>query len=428
MDNKTLYGRAGILLAYPVAYLYLRLLVQYIPFFEDEVKWFFPITCTVFTVLFIVWNELVMRSYGKKTRKEAYLWYGTMILTSVTSSIAPSVLLSVFAVHLCAVYCVLVSNGILYENRTGRFILLDLLNGGFVRTFPNMGHLFRDIGKLRNDPSRTPEDRSGRIAGVVMALAAIPVFVIVLALLSSLNDAFAGLVDKFFEILNFNWIFRNIGQTIARLIFAVPISLFLYGLLSSCAGSDGESERRSCDLMKAESERRRKVRSAVGASIIAVFDIIYTLFFVLEGNYLFSGIMGRLPDGYTFSSYARSGFFQLIAIMVINTGIYLAVRLFCRRKDNESSPAVKWMLTVLLLQSVLFSVLSISKIFMYFYVYGYTPKRMLSMWATLVMAAGSVFLIRTLFRRKDMSGIWIYFTSFSYIVICLISGVLDFLF
>lgn len=431
MDNKSFFGKAGVMLAYPLAYLYLRLLIQYIPIVGDDVKWFFPITCSIFVLLYIVWNELVLRSRGKITGREGYFWYGTMLITAATSSIAPSPLLSVFAIHLCAVYCVLVSNGILYEGKTGRYILLDLLNGGFVKSIPNMGRLFSDMKTFKETEAAdgAPKDRSGRVAGIVMIIALFPVFVIVLCLLSSLNEAFEDMLTGFLDNLNLNWIFRNFGQIIARLIFSVPISLFLYGLLSSCASSDGEAEKKACERMQAGRSGRQKVAAAVGGSIILIFDLIYLLFFILEGKYLFGGLTGVLPEGYSVCSYARSGFFELLAIMTINMGLYLVIRCFCRRKDTEDNgPFVKWGLTVLLAQSVLFSLLSFSKIFMYFYEYGYTPKRMLSMWATLVMAAGSLFLIRTLFRKKDLSGIWIFFTTVSYIVICVLSGVLSIFF
>ena len=187
MENKKNFGMAGILLAYPVAYIYLRLLICF-PFTQDISKYGF-IGATIFVILFIIYNEVVRKGRGKSSPKITYFWYGVMGLTALTVNIAPSYVLSIFAIHLCAVYGVLVSGNVLYEGKTGSYIVSDLLNGAFVKTFPNFGNIFSDIKEFRasKEEQKTGKSAKGILGGVILLLVMIPVFLIVIGLLGAVN-------------------------------------------------------------------------------------------------------------------------------------------------------------------------------------------------------------------------------------------------
>lgn len=66
--------------------------------------------------------------------------------------------------------------------------------------------------------------------------------------------------------------------------------------------------------------------------ITGLLSIPYLLFSVIQILYLFLGSM-TLPAGYTYAQYAREGFFQLLAVCIINLGIVLiGIHLF--RESN----------------------------------------------------------------------------------------------
>ena len=79
MDNKISFRKAGIALAYPLAYLYLRFIWR---FETPSHAWIYP---TIFSVLFIAFNEIVLRGRKNRCDKRSYFWYVIMILTSATS-------------------------------------------------------------------------------------------------------------------------------------------------------------------------------------------------------------------------------------------------------------------------------------------------------------------------------------------------------
>ena len=141
MDNKITLRRAGLLLAYPLAYLYLLLIWR---FNEPSAAWICP---TIFSVLFIAWNEIVLHGRRDKTDRRSFFWYAVMVLTSLTASITPSFGLSMLGIHLCAVYSVLISNNILVEGKTGSYIWLDLIRGTFVDTTLHLDSLSTAVAR-----------------------------------------------------------------------------------------------------------------------------------------------------------------------------------------------------------------------------------------------------------------------------------------
>ncbi|MBR2294591.1 MAG: DUF4173 domain-containing protein [Clostridiales bacterium] len=422
MENKKTFGMAGILLAYPVAYIYLRLLICF-PFTQDISKYGF-IGATIFVILFIIYNEVVRKGRGKSSPKITYFWYGVMGLTALTVNIAPSYVLSIFAIHLCAVYGVLVSGNVLYEGKTGSYIVSDLLNGAFVKTFPNFGNIFSDIKEFRSskDEQKTEKSAKGILGGVILLLVMIPVFLIVIGLLGAVNYEFARISNELLNNIDFEWLLHlHFADVFTRIIFAVPVTFYLYSLVSACAKEDGSKERERF-TKKAEARSRRRIVSPVFTSIISgMFVLTYVFFFLLEGKYIFSAFLGKLPEGFNVVDYARRGFFDLVGIMAINILIFLVINAFEKR---DSVIKVSRFLTICLMgESIVFAVVALCKLLMYFTTFGYTPKRMLAMWGCVVMGAAAVFVIMNLIKAGDHARKWIIFTAVSYVAMCLLAGI-----
>ena len=76
-----------------------------------------------------------------------------------------------------------------------------------------------------------------------------------------------------------------------------------------------ESEYRFCLIMW----EHEPVTAVTCMSAIA---LLYLFFCGIQVIYLFLG-KGSLPEGVTYSSYARQGFFQLLFVAVLNLGMVL---------------------------------------------------------------------------------------------------------
>ena len=418
MDNKITLRRAGLLLAYPLAYLYLLLIWR---FNEPSSAWICP---TIFSVLFIAWNEIVLHGRREKTDRRSFFWYAVMILTAATSSVTPSFALSMFGIHLCAVYSVLISNNILVEGNTGSFIWLDILRGSFVKSFANMGE-FMIEGKDIRSMNEGEGKKKVSFSWIVPVLILFPFFVVAMTLLSNINADFGRIIKNILDAID---IFKYLDavaivRCVFRAFFACPVCLFLYGLVSGSSKSDGEAERKAGAKCREAVARRRNVSSIATGSITGLFSSMYLLFFIVEFRYIFGGLMGVLPEGFNVVDYARRGFFELVGVMAINMLVYITVNIFEKRAEGKGKVS-KILMTVLMAESILFAVVSLSKLLMYFNTFGYTPKRMLAMWGTVILAAAAAVVIISVIKNRNHVRAWIIFTAASYVLMSLISGVL----
>ena len=430
MENKTL-KTAGILLAYPIAFSFLK----YFLFDLTDVN--VTLKKTIFVLAYIIWNEIIVRGRGKTPPRETYFWYGIMGIVALTFTTGLSEGASGFGLWLSAMYVAIVSNGICYEGRTGSFIVADLFNAGIIKAFTGFPNIFLDLGKLGSskkaaavaEVTAAPAEpavrkRGGSIVGAVLIiLVMIPIFIIAVGLLCEINESFDNAVSGILESIDLRidarWLINNIGY----IIFAVPTSLYLYGMISKSADSDGSREKKAYEGLVRWRQGCRRISPYVSAAVAGIFVLLYLVFFVFEGSYLFSAFAGVLPEEFTAAQYARRGFFELTGIMFINMLIFLLIHYF-ENRELAGRKISCGMICALMSESVLFATISFSKLALYYSRFGYTPKRLLAIWGTLIFAAGAVMVIISTLKKKDLSRIWIIFTTVSYAAMSIMSSVL----
>ena len=412
---------AGILLAYPIAFAYLKY------FLLDLSDTNITIKKIIFTAFFILLNELIVRGRGKTPSKETYFWYGIMGIVALTFETGLNPVVSFIGLHLCAFYVAIVSNGLCFEGRTGSFVLADLFNAQIYKGFGGMSLIFDDMKKLKSEkaPAADKKSKGSTIGAVIIVLVLLPFFCVAVGLLTEINpdfnDAVVSIIDKINVPYFIRWFFRNFGY----IVFAIPTSMYLYSLLGNSADSTGEFERKSYEKLVKWRESCRRISPVVTAVVTGLFVLLYFIFFVFEGSYLFSAFVGKLPSAYTASEYARRGFFELTGIMAINMMIFLLISYFENRKLLGRKLSCI-MTSALMSESVVFAMISFSKLALYYARFGYTPKRLLAMWGSLIFAAGAVMVIVSTIKRKDMSRVWIYFTTVSFAAMSILSSVLSF--
>lgn len=412
MDNIKTLKSAGVILAYPLAFAYLKF------FLMDRSGDYSLIKRFLLTLFFILINEIIVRGYGKRPTAETYFWYGIMGAVALTSVTGISEVVSVFAIHLCALYVAVVSCGILYEGRTGSFVLADLLNAGVFKAFTGLGNIFKDISAVRGSGSEKHSGSSIAI-GILSVIFMIPIFFIAVVLLCGINTDFDLAVTDILNTMDVFWVFKNMHI----IVLAFPLSLYLYGMVSQSAGSTGEKEKETYGKLVAWRQKCHKLAPVIASLITGSFVFLYVIFFAFEGSYLFSAFVGKLPEAFTAAEYARRGFFELTGIMTINMLVFVIVS-YLIKKNGSGYKLTCGLVTALMSESILFAVISFSKLCLYYSRFGYTPKRLLAMWGTLIFAAGAVMVIASIFKRKDMSRVWIYFTTISFVAMNVLSSVL----
>lgn len=297
--------------------------------------------------------------------------------------------------HFAMVFLFLMGGmGIYFTYTPARQNLSDLLQGVLTRPFAN---LFAGAGALVSPRSGQKRRFGGVVVGLVIAL---PLTLIVGALLINADAAFASLTDKLFR--PFEVAREDIVMFVPRLMIAVPVGLYLfgafYGNARQAAGAiseEGWTSAREC---------LRRVSPAVLLTAGTPLCVLYLLFFLSQSAYYFSAFSGLLPADFTYAEYAREGFFQLCTVAVINLGVLVCIRVLARRNEERLPLSLRVYSAVLCGFTLLLIATALRKMLLYIENYGLTPLRVYTSWFMLLLAA--IFLVLAVTQFFRCSHAW----------------------
>lgn len=264
-------------------------------------------------------------------------------------------------------------------NKTGIFVLMmSLLLNQFYNTdkwnlgkylcgiiklvFCSLGELGRPFADGKEYYKKRGSKNKTALYAVLGVVIAIPLLVIVIALLSGADAVFRQLTDTFFENINFG----NIFNVVFRVLFLFFASYLLVAYLCRKA-------------IREEVKDRRTGEPVLAITITGLLSVIYLLFSGIQIIYLFLGQM-QLPEGYTYAMYAREGFFQLLAVSILNLIIVLVAMSFFKE-----SKVLKVILTIMSLCTFVMIASSALRMIIYIRYYYMTFLRIFVLWALVVL-------------------------------------------
>ena len=207
----------------------------------------------------------------------------------------------------------------------------------------------------------SPKAKKGIYVALGLMLA-IPLLILVVGLLSSADLIFRQMTTKLLAGINFSTSFA----------FMVKMALWYFGtymLVSNlCRKTIGE-----------EVKDRRNGEPIMAITLTSVLSVVYLIFSVIQILYLFLGKM-QLPEGYTYAEYAREGFFQLLAVAILNLIIVLTCLAFFKE-----SKVLKAILTVMSFCTFIMIASSAMRMIIYVKSYNLTFLRILVLWALAVL-------------------------------------------
>lgn len=217
--------------------------------------------------------------------------------------------------------------------------------------------------------------KNNHLIYIIIGLAvAAPVLALMTALLCSADIVFREMISRLFS---FDFIFIDFFKIA---VWTVIVFFVSYALLSAL-----------CEKSVKENVSDKKILEPMIAIIITgSLSAVYLIFSMIQILYLFIGNM-RLPEGYTYSAYARQGFFQLLIVCVLNLIIVLmCLSLF---KDNT---VLKVILTVICSCTFIMILSSVLRMLMYIKTYNLTFLRLFVLWSLavifLLMAGVTVYI------------------------------------
>ncbi len=227
---------------------------------------------------------------------------------------------------------------------------------------------FSDMVSYFDAQKQERKAKNNHFVSILIGIAiTIPALFVITLLLASADAVFEEVLDRIFTSFDF--------FTLIRIMFLI-ITVFFCSYAVNAA--------LCMKKVKEEIPDKRKFDPVIAIVMTASLSFVYLVFSMIQILYLFIGNM-QLPEGYTYSGYAREGFFQLLTVCILN----LFLVLFCLYRFRENT-ALKVILTIISGCTYIMILSSALRMLMYINRYNLTLLRILVLWALAV-----IFLLMT---------------------------------
>lgn len=261
----------------------------------------------------------------------------------------------------------------------GKNFVTDILSSVLSRPFSN-------FAKAPAAAIYPLKDKAKNVVYIAVGLiAALPLTIVVVALLQSADDSFKQIIMKISADFAANLVL-NIWWSVSGIL----LGMYLFGALFSVGQKRESAKQGSLQFIPA----------MVAYTAVTPVCVFYVIYIISQLQYFTAAFGGVLPEGYSYSSFARKGFFELCVIAVINLGIIAVMQVFAKRREDGSRPtALKIYTVVISVLTLLLIASAFSKMIMYIGELGMTPLRIYTAWFMLVMSAAFVLIIIVQFKR-----------------------------
>ena len=235
--------------------------------------------------------------------------------------------------------------------------------------------------------------KSGARRNVFLALLrglflTLPIFIILLGLLTSADLIFAERVEAALRWLNL----ERLAEYAGRAFVLIMSALFFLGSLVIALRS--ESERSPVKL-----GRFKAFLGPIEAFVVlGAVDLLFTSFVIFQFVYLFGGNANISETGYTYAEYARKGFFELVAVGLLSIGLTLLLAIWTRRDEKLARSWFFALCSVLVVEVGVILVSALTRLLLYENAFGFTRLRTYTHvfipWMAILLAAFLILLLR----------------------------------
>ncbi len=331
----------------------------------------------LFAISTIIYCSYCMKCFTTKRKLGTFIYMFFLLLIGISTSMTGSQIIHVFNRILFFVVLLCMQLHIYYDDRHWT------LSKHFLAFFHSQAGCFESVGEYFSDRRHHRKINKGiknsKLTYIIIGLCiAVPFLAIVLALLSSADAVFSTVIK---DVIGIKFHF---GKCIVSLLVTILIAFFSYAGIRFHVNQ--KISNKVADM--------RSIESTIGNTILSLVSVVYVLFSGIQILYLFLG-NGVLPKGYSYAEYAREGFFQLLAVCILNVGLVL----FCLGLFKESK-LMKLLLTVISLCTYVMLASSAFRMCMYIRQYHLTFLRIFVLWFLGMLAFALLGLIVSIYSRK----------------------------
>ena len=245
--------------------------------------------------------------------------------------------------------------------------------------------IFGDLSAVAKSFFAKKDKKSKVFISVIIGVAcALPALIVIIPLLLKSDEAFYSLIHSLFD---------DLTTTIQKTIFGVAVSVFVIGAVFSIKYNTEESQKTALSI---------KANNISILSFLCVLSLVYIVYLFSQLAYFFSAFSSILPENYefTYSEYARRGFFELCVISAINLLIVFVVSVISNKTKKKIPLLLRVPCTFIISFTLIIIFTAFSKMVMYINAYGFTVKRVLVSAFMIWMAVLFITLIIRIFTNK----------------------------
>ena len=368
---------------------------------------------TTYIVLYVISVLVYAKLKAVKLNNESIILSILMILLAISFTVFYNYSLSIFmqmAMNFMLIYLPVTVFNKLIKSETSALILYDYINALILIPIHNATSFWLCMFSKRGKSSSSTKTKYflhiflGLLIGT-------PFIMTVIFLLSSADATFKNIFDNLFNLD------ISVPKNIGTLIWSLPMATYLYALIY---GSSIEDNSKSFNIDKFN-KTMDNAASIPRLSLYTVNSVIccfYILFIGIQAIYFIDILGGSLPADFTYSDYARRGFFELLTVALINIVFIVVAKILSVKNENN-----KYMRIHIILNSILTLVLisvAFAKMYLYIRTYGLTTLRIIPSVFMIFLCFVFAFIIMGEFKKNfPVTKLSFYAGNILFVLLCL---------
>ena len=249
---------------------------------------------------------------------------------------------------------------------------------------------FSAISRCIEIPWEILSTKTGTTTSVIKKITAailitIPLIILLIFLLSGADKVFGYYIDKIFASF-------DIYDFFVHLSLIAAVFMFFYSFFWNARYGKPKD---SADKLKKE----YKADNLIIYIILGTVLTLYILFCTIQFAYLFAS--AGLPEGISYSEYAREGFAQIVVISGINLIIFGCVVKFGKvNKPEEKDIILKIMLYIFIAVTGIMLISGFMRLRLYINTFGMTFLRLISAWFIIYLSFVLILCAIRLIKEK----------------------------
>jgi hypothetical protein len=349
---------------------------------------FLGVSAIIFTLIFYIVYFIAVPSTSRKHSGYGYFFIITALLLSSSYGIFMNPMFRVLngiiipgSIILSLLFLQKEHLSLKFVSILKRLILVELLSG-FIASI-KYPILLKGIFS-----SKMPSGYSKSILkGLFISL---PILLVVSLLLMEADAVFKSNYQMILENLN---VFEE--ETVFRFIASCIFTCLVFGLLYS-------QTNKSVDLTKLTNFRiNLNIDVVVIFTLLILLNVLYTVFTYTQIIHLYFQIPSDTP-GFNYANYARSGFFQLVFVVVINLVLITFLKSFVKSAKRNVNMFLNSLYSLTTAYTLNMVVSALYKMNLYIDTFGQTRLRIMVSVFTVLLGVLLLLLIIYIWTEKSM--------------------------